>query len=150
MLAAEERIPALASGEGASSLAAARRLLETHIEGKTETLSKTRGWGFREKILPDIGATWQLSENTRWGCEKSSWETVSGAALDANGSTLTDPSGKQYTWDFKNRLAQAVVPGTNGGTPAPLFRHKAEYNFGPSAASSTKSRILRDQRGTVL
>jgi RHS repeat-associated protein len=37
-------------------------------------------------------------------------------AYDANGNTLSDPSGKQYTWDFENRLVQAVVPGTNGGT----------------------------------
>ena len=39
-----------------------------------------------------------------------------GSALDANGNTLSDPSGKSYTWDFENRLTQAVVPGTNGGT----------------------------------
>jgi YD repeat-containing protein len=35
---------------------------------------------------------------------------------DANGNTLSDPSGKQYskqyTWDFENRLTQAIVPGT--------------------------------------
>ena len=31
---------------------------------------------------------------------------------DANGNTLSDPSGKQYTWDFENRLVSAVVPGT--------------------------------------
>jgi YD repeat-containing protein len=37
-------------------------------------------------------------------------------AYDANGNTLSDASGKQYTWDFENRLTQAVVPGTNGGT----------------------------------
>jgi YD repeat-containing protein len=36
--------------------------------------------------------------------------------LDANGNTLSDASGKQNTWDFENRLVQAVVPGTNGGT----------------------------------
>ena len=35
---------------------------------------------------------------------------------DANGNTLSDASGKQYTCDFENRLVQAVVPGTNGGT----------------------------------
>jgi RHS repeat-associated protein len=35
---------------------------------------------------------------------------------DANGNTLTDASGKSYTWDFENRLTQAVVPGTSGGT----------------------------------
>src|ERR1700688_4749129 len=33
-------------------------------------------------------------------------------AYDANGNTLADPSGKTYTWDFENRLVQAVVPGT--------------------------------------
>jgi RHS repeat-associated protein len=38
------------------------------------------------------------------------------STYDANGNTLTDPSGKSYTWDFENRLTQAVVPGTNGGT----------------------------------
>jgi YD repeat-containing protein len=37
-------------------------------------------------------------------------------AYDANGNTLSDPSGKSYSWDFENRLTQAVVPGTNGGT----------------------------------
>src|SRR5579863_3232955 len=38
------------------------------------------------------------------------------STYDANGNTLSDPSGKQYTWDFENRLVQAVVPGQNGGT----------------------------------
>jgi YD repeat-containing protein len=37
-------------------------------------------------------------------------------AYDANGNTLTDASGRSFTWDFENRLTQAVVPGTNGGT----------------------------------
>ncbi|MGB6800838.1 MAG: RHS repeat-associated core domain-containing protein [Candidatus Sulfotelmatobacter sp.] len=31
---------------------------------------------------------------------------------DANGNTLSDPSGKSYSWDFENQLTQAVVPGT--------------------------------------
>jgi RHS repeat-associated protein len=31
---------------------------------------------------------------------------------DANGNSLSDASGKSYTWDFENRLVQAVVPGT--------------------------------------
>jgi RHS repeat-associated protein len=35
-------------------------------------------------------------------------------AYDANGNTLSDPSGKQYSWDFDNRLTQAIVP--NFGT----------------------------------
>ena len=37
-------------------------------------------------------------------------------AYDANGNTLTDAQGRSYTWDFENRLVQAVVPGTGGGT----------------------------------
>jgi RHS repeat-associated protein len=40
---------------------------------------------------------------------------VSGTALDANGNTLSDASGRTFTWDFENRLTQAFVPGTNGG-----------------------------------
>jgi RHS repeat-associated protein len=35
---------------------------------------------------------------------------------DANGNTLSDAQGRSFTWDFENRLMQAVVPGTNGGT----------------------------------
>ena len=31
---------------------------------------------------------------------------------DANGNTLSDPSGKSYSWDFENRLVSAIVPGT--------------------------------------
>ncbi|MFZ1157095.1 MAG: RHS repeat-associated core domain-containing protein, partial [Candidatus Sulfotelmatobacter sp.] len=31
---------------------------------------------------------------------------------DANGNTLSDPSGKSYSWDFENRLVSAVVPGS--------------------------------------
>jgi YD repeat-containing protein len=38
------------------------------------------------------------------------------SVFDANGNTVSDASGKSYTWDFENRLAQAVVPGTGGGT----------------------------------
>jgi RHS repeat-associated protein len=37
-------------------------------------------------------------------------------AYDANGNTLSDAQGRSYTWDFENRLTQAVVPGANGGT----------------------------------
>jgi YD repeat-containing protein len=38
---------------------------------------------------------------------------------DANGSTLSDSTGKTYTWDFENRLTSVFVPGT--GTVA--FRY---------------------------
>src|SRR5208282_5313847 len=35
---------------------------------------------------------------------------------DANGNTLSDPSGKSYSWDFENRLTQAVNPGVGTTT----------------------------------
>jgi hypothetical protein len=38
--------------EGVFSLAAGVGLPGTHEQGKTETLSKTRVWGFGEKKLP--------------------------------------------------------------------------------------------------
>ncbi len=60
--------------------------------------------------------------------------TPSGSyTYDPNGNTLSDPSGKSYTWDFQNRLTQAVVPGT--GTVAfkydPFGRriYKSSPNF---------------------
>ena len=31
---------------------------------------------------------------------------------DANGNTLTDATGKSYTWDFENRMVSAVVSGS--------------------------------------
>jgi len=37
---------------------------------------------------------------------------IANYTYDANGNTLSDASGKTYTWDFENRLTQAVVPGT--------------------------------------
>lgn len=37
-------------------------------------------------------------------------------SYDANGNTLSDAQGRTFTWDFENRLTQAVVPGTSGGT----------------------------------
>jgi RHS repeat-associated protein len=44
----------------------------------------------------------------------SAMTPVATVAYDANGNTLTDGSGKSYTWDFNNRLIQAIVP--NVGT----------------------------------
>ena len=43
-----------------------------------------------------------------------SWTDALG--YDANGNTLSDPSGKSYTWDFENRLTQAVNPGVGTTT----------------------------------
>jgi RHS repeat-associated protein len=42
--------------------------------------------------------------------------TGAGMSYDANGNTLSDAQGRSFTWDFENRLTQAVVPGTSGGT----------------------------------
>ena len=33
---------------------------------------------------------------------------------DSNGNTKTKPDGTQYTWNFDNRLTQAVLPGSGG------------------------------------
>lgn len=33
-------------------------------------------------------------------------------AYDANGNTLSDPSGKQYSWDFENRMVSATLPSS--------------------------------------
>jgi RHS repeat-associated protein len=35
---------------------------------------------------------------------------------DNNGNALTDASGRTFTWDFENRLIQAIVPGTGTTT----------------------------------
>jgi YD repeat-containing protein len=49
--------------------------------------------------------------------------TPSGSyTYDADGNTLTDASGKACTWDFENRLVQAVVPGTVTFKHDPLGR----------------------------
>jgi hypothetical protein len=53
------------------------------------------------------------------------------AALDANGNSLSDSSGKSYTWNFESRLTQAVVPRTNGGTTT--------FKYDPSGRRIQKS-----------
>ena len=45
--------------------------------------------------------------------------TTSGSAQathDANGNTLSDASGRSFTWDFENRLTQVVNPGVGTTT----------------------------------
>ncbi len=43
--------------------------------------------------------------------------TPSGSyTYDANGNTLTDAQGRSFTWDFENRLVQAVNPGVGTTT----------------------------------
>ncbi|HTS06405.1 MAG TPA: RHS repeat-associated core domain-containing protein [Candidatus Eisenbacteria bacterium] len=63
---------------------------------------------------------------------------ASTVAYDANGNALTDAAGKSYTWDFENRMVQAIVPGTNGGTTT--FKYdpfgRRIYKQSPSFTSS--------------
>src|ERR1700689_1693075 len=116
--AAEERTPALASGEETFSLAAGVALaaLETHQGPHAAQGKKTHQGIFSKNRALRVGEIWVKYSGTHQD-RKCSWpKTVSGSALDANGNTLTDASGKSYTWDFENRLGSAVVPGTNGGT----------------------------------
>ena len=110
---AEERISALTRSEENFSLAvpfAARsenRIDENSLEGK-----KThQGIFFKNRTIAS-GATRAKWSGTHQDSGRSWWKTVLGGAIDANGNTLSDPSGKSYSWDFENRLTQAVVPGT--------------------------------------
>jgi len=112
--AAEERTPALTSGEETFSLAAGVALaaLETHQGPHAAQGKKPHQGIFSKNRALRVGEIWVKYSGTHQD-RKCSWlKTVSGSALDANGNTLTDSSGKQYSWDFENRLTQAVVPGT--------------------------------------
>jgi RHS repeat-associated protein len=116
--AAEERTLALTSAEETFSLAAGVALaaLETHQGPHAAQGKKTHQGIFSKNRALRVGEIWVKYSGTHQD-RKCSWpKTVSGSALDANGNTLSDPSGKSYSWDFENRLVQAVVPGTNGGT----------------------------------
>ncbi len=70
--------------------------------------SETYSYDFVENRLSSVGVP-LYSYNT--SNELTSNSTGS-FTYDNNGSTVTDPSGKSYTWDFENRLTQVVVPGT--------------------------------------
>ena len=116
--AAEERISALGSGEEIFSLAAGVALaaLDTHQGAREAQGKKTHQGIFSKNRALRVGEIWAKWSGTHQD-RKCSWsKAVLGSALDDNGNTLTDASGKGYTWDFENRLVQAVVPGTGGGT----------------------------------
>jgi RHS repeat-associated protein len=86
--------------------------LDTH-QGAGEAQGKKPHQGiFSKNRGLRVGEMWLKWSGTHQDRSGSSWQTVSGSALDANGNTLSDPSGKSYSWDFENRLASAVVPGT--------------------------------------
>jgi RHS repeat-associated protein len=114
---AEERIPALTSADIFSlavpfAAIASERRIGANAAGGQKT---------HQGIFSTNRAVCVSASRAKWpGTHQVSgqwWsETVLGIVLDANGNTLSDPSGKSYTWDFENRMTQAVVPGTNGGT----------------------------------
>jgi RHS repeat-associated protein len=112
--AAEERTPALTSGEETFSLAAGVALaaLETHQGPHAAQGKKPHQGIFSKNRALRVGEIWVKYSGTHQDRKCSWWKTVVGSALDANGNTLTDAQGRSYTWDFENRLTQAVVPGT--------------------------------------
>jgi RHS repeat-associated protein len=115
---AEERIPALASSENIFSLAVPFAAIASE---RRIGANAARGQKTHQGIFSTNRAVCVSASRAKWpGTHQVSgqwWsETVLRIVIDANGDTLSDPSGKAYTWDFENRLVQAVVPGTNGGT----------------------------------
>lgn len=48
----------------------------------------------------------------KWSFIFSPWSIT----YDANGNTLSDAQGRSFTWDFENRLTQAVNPGVGTTT----------------------------------
>jgi RHS repeat-associated protein len=111
---AEERIPALTNGEEIFSLAAGVALaaLDTDQGARTAQGKKPHQRIFSRNRRIASGATWAKWPGTHQVSGQWWSETVLGIVIDANGNTLSDASGKSYTWDFENRLVQAVVPGT--------------------------------------
>src|SRR5580658_655869 len=87
-------------------------VLETH-RGPHEAQGKKPHQGiFSKNRRLRLGPTWVKWSGTHQDRKCSRSKTVSGSAIDANGNTLSDASDKSYTWDFENRLTQAVVPST--------------------------------------
>jgi RHS repeat-associated protein len=105
----EERVFSFAAGVGLAAL-------ETHQGANTTRAKKPHQGIFSENRRLRFSAMWAKWSGTHQDRSGSWWKSVLGSALDANGNTLSDASGKSYSWDFENRLTQAVVPGTNGGT----------------------------------
>jgi RHS repeat-associated protein len=115
---AEERIPALTRSEENFSLAVpfAAVASEHRIGANAARGQKTHQGIFSTNHAVRINAMRAKWSGTHQDSGQWWSETVLGIVIDANGNTLSDPSGKSYTWDFENRLTQAAVPGTNGGT----------------------------------
>src|SRR5580658_7714086 len=114
---AEERIPALTSADIFSLAVPFAAIASERRIGANAAGGQKRHQG----IFSTNRAVCVSASRAKWlGTHQVSgqwWsETVLGIVIDANGNTLSDPSGKQYSWDFENRLVSAVVPGANGGT----------------------------------
>ena len=86
----------------------------SHLDARDDGggLSDSDGIARRRATNP---RTWRANVQLQF-VERADVEFVGSYTYDANGNTLSDASGKSYTWDFENRMVQAVVPGTNGGT----------------------------------
>jgi len=99
----EERVFSFAAGVGLAAL-------ETHQGANTTRAKKPHQGIFSENRRLRFSAMWAKWSGTHQDRSGSWWKSVLGSALDANGNTLSDPSGKQYTWDVENRLTSVVVP----------------------------------------
>jgi hypothetical protein len=53
--------------------------------------------------------SWGLAH--RYDADGFNYDTRAHSCLRRERQYLTDPSGKQYIWDFENRLTQVVNPG---------------------------------------
>jgi len=106
------------SGEEIFSFATGVNLaaLGVHLDARAAQGKKPHQGLFSKTHALGGGEIWSKWPGTHQDSETWSRKTTSGSALDANGNILSDAQGRSFTWDFENRLTQAVVPGTNGGT----------------------------------
>ncbi len=115
---AEERIPALTTSDEIFSLAVpfATFASEPRIGANAARGKKPHQGIFSKNRRLCVGAIWPKWPGTHQVSGQWWSETVLGIVIDANGNTLSDPSGKSYSWDFENRLTQAVISGTGTTT----------------------------------
>jgi len=94
------------------------------VSGCSHAAGESRSWAHgydaasnRKSLTAPDGSANIYNYNTlnRLSTLTNSLNGQLGFSYDANGNTLSDASAS-FTWDFENRLTQAVVPGTNGGT----------------------------------
>jgi len=115
--AKDETFPPLGSGKEIFFLAAGvGAALETHQGANAARGEKPHQGIFSKNRGLRVRATWAKWSGTHQDRSRSWLKTLLGSALDANGNTLSDPSGKSYSWDFENRLTQVVNPGVGTTT----------------------------------